>query len=130
MTVTPPPEDARVVRPFADWLIEHNHGETAVEAAAELHDLIEQCEALNKAGTLTLTIKLVPAGKKVGVFATTVEIASRPPKPEPEPSMFYVDADGNLTRTDPRQQALGFPRGIGSTAQPETGPAMNAGGEA
>lgn len=94
------------VRPFADWLAEQRKGHAAAEAAAALNELIEAVQEYGKAGQMSLTIKVKPAGSGGSTVFVTDEISLRLPKSEPEAALFFVDDDNNLVRTDPRQMTI------------------------
>lgn len=92
------------VRPFADFLAEHNNGQAAREASDLLHDLIAAVEDTGKKGTLTITVSLSQMDE--GTLVALVKTAMKAPVHEPKSGIYYVTGDGNLTRNDP--QALPF----------------------
>lgn len=103
---TEPIDDVREphVKPFADWLAAQRNGQAATEWAEAMIELQQAVETHQKKGTVTFTVTLTPAGP---AYAVTDEIKLTLPKAPPEPSLFFGDEDGNLVRTDPRQQSFG-----------------------
>lgn len=97
------PEPDRQVRPFADWLHDQRHGLTHIELGDALNDLIEAVTATGKAGKLTFTVSIKPEG---GMVVVRDEIEVKLPKPDRDPSLFFVDEDMNLTRDNPVQGRL------------------------
>lgn len=94
------------VRPFADWLREQQQGITHDELSEALHDLVGSVRDTGKKGTLTFTVTVAPLKENVDVLVVTDDVKVARPKPDRKSSMFYPDAHGNLTRTDPNQLAF------------------------
>lgn len=107
MTLTPPPEEDRRVRPFSDFLRDQSNGRTHEELSEKLHDLIAAVTSTNKAGSITLTIKLTPVSKtESGVLAVTDSVTVKAPQKARKESVFFVAGDGNLSRTNPDQPSF------------------------
>ena len=102
-----PEEGERQTVPFADTLQKLQRGRTARELAVSMQDLVEAVVSTGKAGTLTLTLK-VSKSKASGMVEIVDSYAVKLPRADREVSMFYVTADHNLSRTDPRQGELEF----------------------
>lgn len=98
--------DERHVRPFADWLHDQGRGVLAAELSDRLNELVEAVALHGKAGSLTLVIKVAPAGKNGHTVVVSDEVKSKLPEGDREDSIFFVDEHCNLTRHDPRQQSL------------------------
>ncbi|MFC9432778.1 hypothetical protein [Nocardia sp. NPDC057030] len=106
MTDTPPAEeDDRVIRPFADFLVELRHGAVHGELSAALHDLIASVQATGKAGTLALTLK-IGMHKGTRMLCIADSVSAKTPVLERDTSLYFIDGDGNASRDDPRQLAF------------------------
>lgn len=93
-------------RPFMDFLREHRNGSTHDELSDALRDLVAAVGEEGKAGKLTFTVNIKPAGRDSGALEVGTEIKLLPPKASPGVSIFFASAENNLVRQDPRQQAL------------------------
>lgn len=103
--MTSPPIEG--IRPFAEFLQETSNGTTHDELSIDLHELIRAVREHGKKGSLTLTITVAPLSKRDDSQLTvTEEIKVAAPKPEPRPSIYFADRNGNLSRTDPAQLAM------------------------
>lgn len=96
-------DETRTVRPFAAWLREQSSGKTHDELSTALHDLIQKVRDTGKKGNLTFTVTVDTLKDDIDVLIVTDEIKLKLPEHDRKASMFYPDANGNLTRTDPRQ---------------------------
>lgn len=95
------------IRPFNEFITETNRGRTHDELTLTLHDLVEAVRQHGRKGTLTLTISVAPLSKNDdSQFTVTEEIKVSAPKPDPRPSIYFADREGNLTTKDP--QAMTF----------------------
>ena len=100
----PAPDDDLVIRPFADALLELSKGQTHTELSDGLHELIARVRDTGKKGTLTLVItvsRMKNATEKT--LVVTDDVRLKLPALDRSASVFYADADGNLTRNDPDQ---------------------------
>lgn len=96
--------DEPVVRPFSEFLLQQQYGRTHDELGTALHDLIAAVRETGKAGKLTLTIDVKPLGARDGHQLLVADVVTtKMPQGERPTSMYFVDGDGNLTRTDPTQ---------------------------
>lgn len=93
-------------RPFMDFLREHRSGSTHDELSDALNALVAAVTDEGKAGKLTLTIAIKPAGRDSGALEVAAEIKAAPPKPAPGVAIFFATPENNLVRQDPRQAAL------------------------
>ncbi len=96
--------DDTVIRPFADALIELSGGRTHTELSEQLHDLIAAVRDTGKKGSLTLTITVSRMkNASENTLTVTDDVKAKLPAHDRNVSVFYADADGNLTRRDPNQ---------------------------
>lgn len=95
-------EDEKVVRPFAAFLQELNKGRVHEELSQGLHDLLAAVKATGKKGSLTLTL-VVSQEKKTPMLIIDDDVTPKLPKPDRTRSLWFVDKDGNPTRSDPNQ---------------------------
>lgn len=106
------PDDA-VVRPFADWLREQSNGKTHEELSEGLHDVIARVRDTGKKGTVALIVTVAPMKGDVDVLVVSDQIKVRLPEHDRKTSLFYPDAQGNLTRNDPNQFTFESLREVG-----------------
>lgn len=85
---------------FSDVMAELAHGDVNGLASERLAELTNAVEETGGKGKLVITIDVKKQNKMVIVSA-----AMKMSKPESalDETMFFVDAEGNLTREDPRQ---------------------------
>lgn len=104
---SPPDDDQPVIRPFADFLREHDRGRTHEDLSEALHELVQAVKDTGKAGAVVLTVKVAPLGKdSTDQLKVTSAVTTKKPASEPRPVIFFTDTDGNLTRHDPNQLAF------------------------
>lgn len=109
MTDPPKPGDDRTVRPFAAVLQDVAAGKLHAQLSDKLAELTEAVRATGKKGTLQLTITVEPVKKSnTGVLSVTGRTVAKVPEGDDAnpSSVFFTDADGNLTRNDPQQLTL------------------------
>lgn len=113
---------------FSDTLAGLERGKINDQLTSSLAVLIEEVNRLGKPGSLTLKLKVAPAGEPGRQIFISPEVALKTPDPDPFPSMFYVGNGGAHFREDPYDQRLpGFdattretPREIDTEQQPRT----------
>lgn len=99
-------DDVRI-RPFADFLRDHNKGASHDELSETLHTLVARVIDTGKKGTVTYTLAVEPLkGAAEGVYTVKDEIKVRLPEFDRNAGIFFVDRDGNLVREDPNQLAF------------------------
>lgn len=98
-------EDRRS-RPFAEWLQEQRAGQSHSELSDALNELVEAVADTGKVGTLTLQVKVKPAGRGERTVLVADTITVKKPVAERAEVVFFVDGDHNLTRHNPDQQTL------------------------
>jgi hypothetical protein len=91
--------------PFNQVLLDIRQGSLHAELSEHLQELVATVAEREKPGTLTLTLKVSPAGRKTQQYEIADDVTVRPPKPERGSSLFFA-LDGNLSRSDPRQPEL------------------------
>lgn len=96
-------EQSGLTQDFAAWLTQQNRGRTNTELSAALTELIKQCRATGRKGTLQLTISVTPEGDH---FLASDEITLKAPQPKRPPAVWFADDNGRLQRTDPNQDTL------------------------
>lgn len=95
--------DEKVVRPFSTFLIEQRNGALAAELGEHLNELVEAVTETGKEGSLTVVVKIKPEGN---MLLVSDDVRVKLPVIKRSASVFYADADSNLTRKDPRQPEL------------------------
>lgn len=90
-------------RPFADFLREQSGGNTHDEMSECLHDLVSRVRDTGKKGSVQLTITVAPMKDDIDTLVVSDEIKLKLPEHDRKASIFYPDANGNLSRRDPRQ---------------------------
>lgn len=103
MTDTTEKSDGAVRRPFADFLRDQGKGKLHDELTEKFHDLIAAIAVTGRKGRIQLTLTVEPNKKSPDVLQVSDEVRVVVPQPERRASIFYTDADGNLTGTDPNQ---------------------------
>lgn len=104
-------------KPFNLFLPEMRFGETVNELTEKMAELVAAVGNTNKGGSLTLTIKLKPAG--CGAIEITDEIKARIPELPRGTSLFFATPKGNLQRNDPRQGELDGLRSVEQSGRTE-----------
>lgn len=97
--------DEPVIRPFADFLREQGKGHSHEELSEGLHDLIARVQDTGKKGALTYVVNVAPM-REGEMIHVSDEIKLKLPEHDRPGSVYWSDADGNLTRNDPNQLAF------------------------
>lgn len=100
-----PPTSEQPPRPFTQFLQEQRNGSLHSELSEKLQELVQAVMEHDKGGSLTLVIKIKPAGNGINLVLSD-DVQCKPPQPERPVALFYADDDGNLSRRDPRQPEL------------------------
>ena len=98
----PPNDDGPQVRPFAAVLQDLDGGRLATELATELQTVLQAVSEYRLQGTLTLQLKIKPNGEDAVLI--TADVKPKAPRGTPPDNHFWLDADHNAVRIDPRQQ--------------------------
>lgn len=93
-------------RPFADFLREQARGHSHDELSEGLRDLVTRVRDTGKPGAITYTVKVAPTKGYAKALTVSDEIKLKLPEHDRDASLFFADADGNLTRNDPDQLAF------------------------
>lgn len=92
-------------RPALDLLNDIGKGKLAHELTEALHDLVAACLDTGRKGTVQLALTIEPDKNAPRErFNVAHVIVAKTPRVAARPSMFFVTDDGNLSRTDPRQE--------------------------
>lgn len=81
-------------------------GKTQDELSEQLNQLVQDCRATGKTGSITLSIKVQPDKGDTGQYFLKDEIKVTKPKFDRGNTLFWGTPEGNLQRTDPHQGAL------------------------
>lgn len=98
--------DSTTPRPFSQFMIEQRKGGLHGEISEKLQELVAAVVEHEKAGTLTLTVTVKPAGNGTNQYVVTDEVKVKAPEAARGASLFFADGRGNLSRSDPRQPEL------------------------
>jgi hypothetical protein len=93
--------EAAHVRPFAEVLSEVSKGIVADEAATKLAELVTAVQETGKKGSVTVTIQVVPHKGNNETVNVAAAVTAKLPRAETPTSIFYIAANGNLSRNDP-----------------------------
>lgn len=91
-------------KPFTDVLGEIEGGGFLAELTAAQHAVMKAVMDTRKAGKLKIALSYTPTGK--GTVRVDADFAASEPEHDRPATMFFVDADGQLVREDPRQPKL------------------------
>lgn len=98
------------IRSFTAVLAEMRDGAVVAQASQALHEALSAVRDQNKPAKVVLTLDIKPMANK-GLVEQPINILGtvtvKLPK-EPEASLFFIDADGNASRVQTRQQNLGL----------------------
>lgn len=85
-------------------------GHVMAELAQAIYDAVGAVNAHNKAATVTLTVTIAPMKRDSKLREMPLlfsgEISSKLPRQDAEQTLFYIDEEGNPTRTQTRQPDL------------------------
>lgn len=118
MSETEPQENEAAPRPFVAFLAEQRNGALAVDLGDALHDAVEAVAGTGKPATVTLTLKVKPAGKSAANILVSDDVTTKLPKPERAETVFFVDGHHNLRRDNPDAPKLPL-REVGALPKPQ-----------
>lgn len=96
------------MRLITDILRDIRKGRPVEEATQALADVVRAVDETGKDGSVTITLK-VKAAKHGGPEKTIIcDVKAKKPIAEIAPAIFFSDADGDLHRSDPNQEEMGF----------------------
>lgn len=93
-------------REFASFLLDINKGRSHAELSEALTELVAEVQRVGKAGSLSYTVKVEPQKGNETVVSVTDQIGRKFPQGERRTSMFFVDGNNNLVRSDPNQHSI------------------------
>jgi hypothetical protein len=96
------------MKAFNLFLTDLNDGQTLAGLTGDFAELLQAVKAHGRSGSMTLRIKVAPAGKGHDVDKITI-VAERKlelPKPEQPSDFFWLTDEAEPTRQHPRQHAL------------------------
>jgi hypothetical protein len=107
MTTTPQQRTGEIAE-FAAFLVGHLGGRSHEQISAEMHELLGAVAEHGKKGSLTVVVSVEPlqGPHRRRPLAIAIDSTLKAPKASAPPSIYFVDADGNPSRNDPRQMAL------------------------
>jgi hypothetical protein len=96
------------MKPFNLILAELNAGQSNATLSSHLDELLQAVKKHGRAGTLTIKLKVAPAGKGADVDKVLVACESQIslPKPEQPTDFFWMTDDAELSRKHPKQHEL------------------------
>ena len=87
---------------FPAAIAEMEFGGLVPRLSEDLAKLVSNVHVTGRAGTLSLKLKIKPAGPR-GQVEIVSDIDLKLPKPEQGKSLFFANEHGQLLRRDPRQ---------------------------
>lgn len=96
------------MRPITDVLREYRRGRAVDLASQRLAELIMAVDETNKAGELTIKIKIKPQKGGGSEKTMHIDVKSKVPEMDLPEAVFFSDAEGNLHRSDPAQEEMRF----------------------
>lgn len=91
---------------FLSFIRELRNGAVEEELACSINALTAEVQATGNGGELVFKLKITPNKNLNGVVFVADEIKINSPKRDRASSIFYVDTDNNLVRSDPRQMNI------------------------
>lgn len=92
------------MRPITDTLRHLDAGNLLDDASEKLAELVRTVDATNKAGSLTITLKVRKA--TAGALAITGKVDVKTPPTPPMENLMFATVDGDLLTEDPNQRKL------------------------
>ena len=94
-------------RAFLNIISAHKGGTIITDVSAALKQVTAAVQQTGRAGKVTLTMSLRPAGTgTVGTLVFEARVKAAAPETASPASIFYADEDFNLVREDPAQAKL------------------------
>lgn len=96
---------------FTEWLAQQRRGDLSAELTQALAQVTQSVVANDKPGTLTLEIKVSPAGKhaELGTVMVVDDVRVKTPAAPRVGAIWFVDDEFSLQRHDPRQMRFRDP---------------------
>jgi hypothetical protein len=92
--------------PFAAVLHQHRGSGLHNELGEQLANITAAVIEFQKKGTLTLTLEITPADDDMNAVVIRDDWKAKVPRATPQPSRFFSDEHGTLSRRDPRQPEI------------------------
>lgn len=90
-------------RDFQDFLSDVENGQFHSDLTTALPELMRKVRETGLVGDLTIKLRVKPRGRQVDIIPS---FTVKAPVRKPDPSVFFVDDDGNPSLNDPKQLAL------------------------
>lgn len=91
---------------FTDVLRHIRKGAVVDAATAKMADLVAKVQETGNGGSLTLKLTVKPKKGDEGLVDIQPSITVSMPNQDLSSGIFFIDADGGLTRTDPNQREM------------------------
>lgn len=113
---------------------ELDNGLVMADLTEQLYNAHQQAAATQRPAKVQLTLTIKPALGKTGtpgvnnadVLTIVAAIDTKLPKPAHDPTLFFVNGDGNISRNQDRQQVIPGVRSVGDPTGTEfTAPSTN-----
>mgnify|MGYP000541241998 CR=1 FL=1 len=89
---------------FVDMLTKHRRGFALDKASTKLREALIASRDTGAKSTVTMTVTLTPGTDDQ--MAISIQVAAKLPDEKLPSGMFWVDDDGSLRTSDPRQKEL------------------------
>lgn len=96
------------MRPITDVLREYRNGRAVDLASARFNEVVQAVDETNKAGEITIKIKVKPQKGGGSEKTLAIEVKTKVPELDLPDATFFSDAEGDLHRTDPAQTEMRF----------------------
>lgn len=90
-------------RDFTDFLSDVENGQFHTDLTTALPELMRKVRETGLVGDLTIKLRVKPRGRQVDIIPS---FTVKAPVRKPDPSVFFVDDDGNPSLNDPKQLPL------------------------
>lgn len=101
--VDPPPVPQRT---FASFVIEQRNGGLHAEASDCLAQVVKAVQDHGKGGSVIIKIDIKPGSKGTNTLVVSDRVEVKVPQGDRPAALYFPDENGNLHRSDPRQQSL------------------------
>lgn len=99
----PPPVPQRT---FASFVIEQRNGGLHAEASDCLAEVVKAVQDHGKGGSVIIKIDIKPGSKGTNTLVVSDRVEVKVPQGDRPAALYFPDENGNLHRSDPRQQSL------------------------
>lgn len=91
---------------FLDIITHYRRGTLNKKINEKLAELTKVCRDTNKAGEITIKLKLKPSKSGGNEFTWAGSVTSKVPEQIIPEAIFFIDDKGNVTRDDPAQSKM------------------------